>query len=171
MTNDGPTITSLELEDRRFPPRAEFAAQANARAELYERAGNLDRAIVFYEKVGMASKVEELRGKTKATSPAEPGRSAAPAVSGGRGLEAEWRRKAALSDGSEAQRAELAGDAVEPAAVYDQAGNLLAIAAWQANRHCWQPVPEHDSRVSAQATGSGAHGQGVRHRLSGHSYR
>ena len=38
MTTDGPTITSLELEDRRFPPPAEFAAQANARAELYERA-------------------------------------------------------------------------------------------------------------------------------------
>ena len=30
MTTDGPTITSLELEDRRFPPPAGFAAQANA---------------------------------------------------------------------------------------------------------------------------------------------
>ena len=38
MTTDGPTITSLELEDRRFPPPADFAAQANAQAELYERA-------------------------------------------------------------------------------------------------------------------------------------
>ena len=36
--------------------------------------------------------------------------------------------------------AELAGDAVEPAAVYDQADNLLAIAAWQPDRHRWQPV-------------------------------
>ena len=39
MSSDGPTITSLELEDRRFPPPAEFAAQANATEELYERAG------------------------------------------------------------------------------------------------------------------------------------
>ena len=38
MTTDGPTITSLELEDRRFPPSPEFTAQANAQAELYERA-------------------------------------------------------------------------------------------------------------------------------------
>ena len=30
MSSDGPTITSLELEDRRFPPPPEFAAQANA---------------------------------------------------------------------------------------------------------------------------------------------
>ena len=30
MTTDGQTITSLELEDRRFPPPACFAAQANA---------------------------------------------------------------------------------------------------------------------------------------------
>ena len=38
MSTDGPTITSLEMEDRRFPPPPEFAAQANARADLYERA-------------------------------------------------------------------------------------------------------------------------------------
>jgi acetyl-CoA synthetase len=38
MSSDGPTITSLELEDRRFPPPAEFAAQANVSAEMYERA-------------------------------------------------------------------------------------------------------------------------------------
>jgi acetyl-CoA synthetase len=38
MSSDGPTITSLELEDRRFPPNPEFAAQANATAELYEQA-------------------------------------------------------------------------------------------------------------------------------------
>jgi acetyl-CoA synthetase len=38
MSSDGPTITSLELEDRRFPPPPEFAAQANATAELYDRA-------------------------------------------------------------------------------------------------------------------------------------
>ena len=38
MTTDGQTITSLELEDRRFPPPAEFAAQANARAGLYDEA-------------------------------------------------------------------------------------------------------------------------------------
>ena len=38
MSTDGPTITSLEMEDRRFPPPPEFAAQANAKADLYERA-------------------------------------------------------------------------------------------------------------------------------------
>ncbi len=38
MSSDGPTITSLELEDRRFPPPPEFAAQANATEELYDRA-------------------------------------------------------------------------------------------------------------------------------------
>ncbi len=38
MTTDTPASTPLEnllAEDRRFPPAAEFAAQANARAELY----------------------------------------------------------------------------------------------------------------------------------------
>jgi hypothetical protein len=34
VSSDGPTITSLELEDRRFPPDPDFAAQANATAEL-----------------------------------------------------------------------------------------------------------------------------------------
>ena len=38
MSSDGPTITSLELEDRRFPPPPDFAANAVATAELYERA-------------------------------------------------------------------------------------------------------------------------------------
>jgi acetyl-CoA synthetase len=38
MSSDGPTITSLELEDRRFPPPPGFAAQANATEELYDRA-------------------------------------------------------------------------------------------------------------------------------------
>ena len=38
MSSDGPTITSLELEDRRFPPPPEFAAQANATEELYDAA-------------------------------------------------------------------------------------------------------------------------------------
>jgi acetyl-CoA synthetase len=38
MSSDGPTITSLELEDRRFPPPPEFADQANATEELYDRA-------------------------------------------------------------------------------------------------------------------------------------
>ncbi|MGE0026391.1 MAG: acetate--CoA ligase [Thermoleophilia bacterium] len=38
MSSDGPTISTLELEDRRFPPPAEFAAQANATEELYARA-------------------------------------------------------------------------------------------------------------------------------------
>ena len=36
MSSDGPTITSLELEDRRFPPPAEFTAQANATEALYD---------------------------------------------------------------------------------------------------------------------------------------
>jgi acetyl-CoA synthetase len=38
MSTDGPTITSLELERRRFPPPPDFAADAVAQPELYERA-------------------------------------------------------------------------------------------------------------------------------------
>jgi acetyl-CoA synthetase len=38
MSSDGPTITSLELEDRRFPPPPEIAASAIATAELYDTA-------------------------------------------------------------------------------------------------------------------------------------
>ena len=38
MSSDGPTITSLELEDRRFPPPPEIAANAVATAELYDAA-------------------------------------------------------------------------------------------------------------------------------------
>ncbi len=38
MSTDGPTITSLELEDRRFPPPAGLAETANAKANLAERA-------------------------------------------------------------------------------------------------------------------------------------
>ncbi|WP_217915019.1 acetate--CoA ligase [Miltoncostaea marina] len=38
MSSDGPTIRSLESEDRRFPPPDDFAASAVATAELYDRA-------------------------------------------------------------------------------------------------------------------------------------
>ena len=38
MSTDGPTITSLEMENRRFPPPPEFAAAAVAKADLYDRA-------------------------------------------------------------------------------------------------------------------------------------
>jgi acetyl-CoA synthetase len=38
MSSDGPTITSLELEDRRFPPPPEFTANANAGPDLYDAA-------------------------------------------------------------------------------------------------------------------------------------
>jgi acetyl-CoA synthetase len=38
MSTDGPTITSLELEDRRFPPPPELARDAVAGADLYDRA-------------------------------------------------------------------------------------------------------------------------------------
>ena len=38
MSTDGPNITTLELEDRRFPPPPEFAAEAVAKADLYDRA-------------------------------------------------------------------------------------------------------------------------------------
>jgi acetyl-CoA synthetase len=38
MSSDGPTITSLELEDRRFPPPPEIAANAIATPELYDAA-------------------------------------------------------------------------------------------------------------------------------------
>ena len=38
MSTDGPTITSLEHEDRRFPPPAEFARDAVATPDLFESA-------------------------------------------------------------------------------------------------------------------------------------
>ncbi len=38
MSTDGPTIESLELEDRRFPPPADLAAAAVATPDLFERA-------------------------------------------------------------------------------------------------------------------------------------
>ena len=38
MSSDGPTITSLELEDRRFPPPPEIAENAVATADLYDQA-------------------------------------------------------------------------------------------------------------------------------------
>ena len=38
MSSDGPTIESLAVEDRRFPPPPELAATAIARPELYEEA-------------------------------------------------------------------------------------------------------------------------------------
>ena len=38
MSTDGQNITSLELEDRRFPPPADIAQSAVAKADLYDRA-------------------------------------------------------------------------------------------------------------------------------------
>jgi len=38
MSTDGPNITSLELEDRRFPPPPEFARDAVATPDLFDRA-------------------------------------------------------------------------------------------------------------------------------------
>ena len=38
MSSDGPTITSLELEDRRFPPPPKIAENAVATADLYDQA-------------------------------------------------------------------------------------------------------------------------------------
>jgi acetyl-CoA synthetase len=38
MSTDGPTITSLELEDRRFPPPPEFVSGAVATPDLFDRA-------------------------------------------------------------------------------------------------------------------------------------
>jgi acetyl-CoA synthetase len=39
MTDQGPTLDNLLTESRTFPPSDEFAAQANATADLYQRAG------------------------------------------------------------------------------------------------------------------------------------
>ena len=38
MSTDGPTITSLEMEDRRFPPPPDFARDAVATPDLFDRA-------------------------------------------------------------------------------------------------------------------------------------
>ncbi len=38
MSQDHESLENLLSEDRHFPPSAEFAAQANATAELYELA-------------------------------------------------------------------------------------------------------------------------------------
>jgi len=38
MSTDGPTITSLEMEDRRFPPPPEFVRDAVATSDLFDRA-------------------------------------------------------------------------------------------------------------------------------------
>jgi acetyl-CoA synthetase len=32
-----PAIETMQLEERRYPPPPEFAAQANAKADIYER--------------------------------------------------------------------------------------------------------------------------------------
>ncbi|MDH3227136.1 MAG: AMP-binding protein, partial [Thermoleophilia bacterium] len=38
MSDDRPTIEALQVEERIFPPPADLAAAANAKADLYERA-------------------------------------------------------------------------------------------------------------------------------------
>jgi len=38
MSDDRPTIEALQVEERTFPPPADLAAEANAKAEIYERA-------------------------------------------------------------------------------------------------------------------------------------
>ena len=45
MSSDGPTITSLELEDRRFPPPPKIAENAVATADLYERVCRLTNGL------------------------------------------------------------------------------------------------------------------------------
>ena len=47
VDNSGDSIENLGSESRTFPPSAEFAAQANAKAEIYDRAGS-DR-LAFWE--------------------------------------------------------------------------------------------------------------------------
>ena len=37
VTGTGPAIETILLEERRYPPSPEFAAQANAQPEIYER--------------------------------------------------------------------------------------------------------------------------------------
>ena len=46
------TLENLGSEDRKFPPSAEFAAQANAKAEMYDRA-KVDR-LKFWEDAASA---------------------------------------------------------------------------------------------------------------------
>jgi acetyl-CoA synthetase len=47
----GPTLDNLLTESRTFPPSAEFAEQANAKADLYEKAG-ADREAFWAEQAG-----------------------------------------------------------------------------------------------------------------------
>ena len=47
----GPTLDNLLTESRTFPPTAEFAEQANAKADLYEKAG-ADREAFWAEQAG-----------------------------------------------------------------------------------------------------------------------
>ena len=37
MTAGGQAIETMQLEERRYPPPPEFAAQANAQPDIYER--------------------------------------------------------------------------------------------------------------------------------------
>ncbi|MGH3630518.1 MAG: AMP-binding protein, partial [Sciscionella sp.] len=48
MADSGPTLSNLSTESRSFPPSEEFAAQANATAEWYERA-DADREAFWAE--------------------------------------------------------------------------------------------------------------------------
>jgi acetyl-CoA synthetase len=48
MTDQGPTLDNLLTESRTFPPGEEFAAQANAKADLYQRA-DADREAFWAE--------------------------------------------------------------------------------------------------------------------------
>ena len=43
MSSHEPTITSLEHEDRRFPPPERFAAEAVAKADLFDVAEELEK--------------------------------------------------------------------------------------------------------------------------------
>jgi hypothetical protein len=47
MSHDHESLENLLSEDRQFPPTAEFAAQANAKPELYDQA-ELDR-LAFWD--------------------------------------------------------------------------------------------------------------------------
>ena len=54
MAESGATLSNLSTESRAFPPSDEFAAQANATAEMYERA-DADRETFWAEQADRLS--------------------------------------------------------------------------------------------------------------------
>ncbi len=107
---------AIELYLRAQQPEnaAVIAAQLNdakRAAELYERAKNWERAAHFYAQAGMADRADQVRREHLGASAGAPkstaGPAAAPTISRGRELEAEFRAASASADTSESHRAKL----------------------------------------------------------------